>query len=257
MKRLILVLFTLLSLTKNSYGAGEIHIGVTDNQPWAYKHEGKLSGIYPELLRSLNALNTSDAHYKVKILPLKRILKEMQSENSPLAFAIMSHKPKRAEVMEPLIPIYTTPFVLVSRIDQPLNSIEDIKNKQVAMLVGGSGCPCLNSSLDYHRVRLNHHKQGLKMLMLNRVDAVAGPSTRLFELADTLGIESSLAEPVPYEWRTVWLWASKQNKPSIEQSEHLVSSMKELLKKGVLENLTQRHLKPSQLRHVVLKSADE
>jgi len=252
LKRLqLLVLFVLLPsllwANNNEVRSNTIHVGLIDSRPWAYHDDhGKVVGIYPDLLESIQLLSPEDIIFELNIRPLKRIIKEIKSEKSPISLTFMSYKPTRTEKMTPVMALYRTPFILVSREDNPISTLDDIKGKDVAMLLGGSGCPCLDESLPYQRIRLNHHTMGLQMLDRGRVDAVAGPSIRLYDLIEQLELTHALAPHIVYEWRSIWMWQSKIKKGAEPLMTAIQNTIQMLLNKGELTKLGTKHLLPSQ-----------
>jgi ABC-type amino acid transport substrate-binding protein len=247
LRLIFLSLFTTYSWSFEAPDTESIHVGLTDSYPWAYESEGKITGIYPELLELVEQNTSGDLRFSLQLLPLKRILAQMENAKFPTSLTFMSYKTGRAERMSPLVKVYRTPFIILSHADNPISSLENIANKDIAMLLGGSGCPCLGDETTYQRVRLSHHKMGLKMLEKKRVDGVAGPSIRLYELANQLNFRNILAPPVTYEWRSVWMWGSKSKKTSADITEALKKQIEMLIKNGELTRLASKYLLPSQL----------
>jgi len=228
-----------------------VHVGLIDSHPWAFLNDNNhLVGIYPDLLESIRLMLPGGVQFKMQIMPLKRIIKEMNSSKSPLSLTFMSYKSKRAKKMMPAVELYRTPFVVISRKNNPISKVNDIKNKDVAMLLGGSGCPCLDEAIPYHRVRLNHHSLGLKMLNRGRVDAVAGPSIRLYGLAEQLNLTHILGTYLVYEWRTVWMWKPIMNKDSERIMPAVQEALRQLIRKGELARLGSQYLQPSQMQFI-------
>ena len=247
----LLFLSPAILCAEGSFDSQPIHVGLIDSQPWASLNDKGLPiGIYPDLLESISLSLPVDIQFKMQVMPLKRIIKEMKSTKSPLSLTFMSYKPKRALKMTPAVVLYRTPFVLLSRANNPITKLNDIKNRDIAMLLGGSGCPCLGESIPFHRVRLNHHSQGLKMLERGRVDAVAGPSIRLYGLAEQLGMTHILAPNLVYEWRTVWMWESKTNKGAEAIIPAIQERLRQLLYEGELARLSSKYLHPSQVQFI-------
>lgn len=124
-------------------------------------------------------------------------------------FTFLSLTAKRSEYVDPLIPLYRTPFVVYSLKESPINSLADLQGKLFTALIGGSGCPCTEPEVEYSRVRLQRHSQALKMLKIGRVDAVSGPAIRLKLLIAEFEMAEMLAPPLIFEWRDIWFQSSK------------------------------------------------
>jgi len=235
----------------NHVDSQTIHVGLIDSHPWAFHNDnGYPVGIFPDLLKSIRQIVPDDILIELQIMPLKRIIKEMKSSKSPLNLTFMSYKPKRAKKMTPVVELYRTPFVVVSRKNNPITKVSDIKNKDIAMLLGGSGCPCLDESIPYHRVTLNHHSLGLKMLSRERVDAVAGPSIRLYGLAEQLNVSHILAPYLVYEWRTVWMWKPSMDKGTERIMPAIQDALQQLIDTGELARLSAQYLHSSQVQFI-------
>lgn len=182
-------------------------------------------------------------------MPLARIIHEVKK--SEIDLAIMSEHAKRKINMVPHIAIHKTPFVLFTKLNSSIEKLVDIKNKNVAMLIGGSGCPCLNEDIAYQKIKVSKHSQGLKMLMLERVDAISGPYIRLNEQAKKLAVRAQLAKPIIYQWRTVFLWSS----PALIQDKAKLSLFSDEINKslngGLMQQLLSKYFSDEELTYIV------
>jgi ABC-type amino acid transport substrate-binding protein len=241
-------LFILLTLKVHAI---EVYkVALLESYPWAYKTESNvITGIYPEIFAELEQRYNASIKFDIQLMPLARIIHEVKK--SQIDLAIMSEHAKRKINMVPHIAIYETPFVLFTKLNSSIEKLVDIKNKNVAMLIGGSGCPCLNEDIPYHKIKVSKHSQGLKMLMLNRVDAISGPYLRLNEQAKKLGVRAQLAKPITYQWRTVFLWSSH----SLTQDKNKLSlfsdELNKSLKGGLLKRLLSKYFSTEELTYIV------
>lgn len=224
-------------------------VGLLESYPWAYRTESNvIKGIYPALFRKLESKDNTNIKFDIKLMPLARIIHEIKQ--SRIDISIMSYHADREINMVSQIPIYQTPFVLFTHINSGIEELADIRNKNVAMLIGGSGCPCLNSDMHYQQVKVSKHLQGLKMLMKHRVDAVAGPYIRLNERIKELDIQEQLSKPIIYEWRTVSLWSSHALEHNPKKLDILTSEMSKGLESGLIEKLLSDYFSPIELAYI-------
>jgi len=224
-------------------------VGLLESYPWAYRTESNLiKGIYPALFRKLENRGNVNIKFDIQLMPLARIIHEIKQ--SRIDVTIMSHHAGREINMVSQMPIYKTPFVLFTQINSGIEELADIRNRNVAMLIGGSGCPCLNSDTPYQQVKVSKHLQGLKMLMKNRVDAVADPFIRLNERIKELDIQEQLSKPIIYEWRTVSLWSSHALEHNAKKLDLLTSEMSKGIEAGLMEKLLSDYFSPIELAYI-------
>lgn len=208
MKTNIIISMILVFFTSNASSLEVYKVALLESRPWAYKtKENTIAGIYPNALYSIEKNHNFEIKFDIKLMPLARIIHE--AKKSQIDLTIMSKSSKRNLGMEPVKIIYKTPFVLFSPLNSEVKTVSDIKNKRVSMLIGGSGCPCIDN-ISYEKIKVSKHLQGLKMIIRGRADAVSGPYIRLNEGIKQLGIQEKIGEPIVYEWRFVSLWASKE-----------------------------------------------
>jgi len=248
LNRLIFLLFT-LSIFK-SHSVEIYNVGLLESYPWAYRTESNLvEGIYPELFRMLEQEHDSTIKFDIQLMPLARVIHEIEKSRIDITF--ISHHANRKIKMVYQLPIYKTPFVLFTRLDSDIETLADIKNKYVSMLIGGSGCPCLSKDIPYKRVEISKHLQGLKMLLKSRIDAVSGPYIRLNERIKELDIQAQLAKPIIYEWSTVSLWSSNELAQNNKKLSLLTNEINKALKTGSLQKLLSTYFSPSELKYII------
>jgi ABC-type amino acid transport substrate-binding protein len=243
-----ITLLLLLFFAFKAFSTETFRVGLIESYPWAYRTESNvITGIYPELFNQLE--QSTNLQFKIQLMPLARIIHEVK--NSHLDITIMSQHATRKINMEPLLTIYKTPFVLLTKLNSKIKTLADIKNKNVAMLIGGSGCPCLDEDTPYQRRKVSKHLQGLKMLMANRVDAVSGPYIRLSERVKTLNIQNKIAPPIIYHWRTVSLWTSHELAQNSTNLNFLSKEINKRLKTGFMKELLNEHFSPDELSYIL------
>jgi ABC-type amino acid transport substrate-binding protein len=246
------VKFTLLLLilsTFNTQATETYKIALLESYPWAYKTESNIiKGIYPALFKALEKKYNTTITFDIQLMPLARIIHEMKL--SRIDLTVMSYKDNRKVHMVPQIAIYKTPFVLFTKLKSNIVKLTDIKNKHVAMLIAGSGCPCLPENIPYQKVKVTTHIQGLKMLMKDRVDAVSGPFIRLNERIKQLGIQKHIAQPIIYEWRTVSLWSSNELAKKSKKIDLFVTEMNKGLAAGLMKILLSDYFSPEEISYI-------
>jgi len=185
--------FTLLLFSINATAIERFTVAFMDNPPWSYiDRHGKIDGIYPKLLRHVARQSKGAIHFSFRLMPLARVIYDIDKPNG-IDFTFMTYKRERSTKMLPVISLFLTPFVIVSTKSAPISTLQQLKDKRVTSLIGGTSCPCIGSESFYQRIKLERHVQALKMLKLGRVDAVSGPGFRLNKVAKSLGITSILA----------------------------------------------------------------
>jgi ABC-type amino acid transport substrate-binding protein len=227
-----------------------LKVALLDSYPWSFEgDDGKIKGIYPSILRKIEAKLDGALLIDLQITPMARILHDIQDDGG-LDITIMSFRSEREKVMVPFVSLYRTPFVVISHRDSPIGQLADLQDKSVAMLWGGSGCPCLDDTVSYQKVKVNNHEQSMRMLTEKRVDAIAGPAIRLLGQADNFGAGEFLAPALVYEWRDVWLWSSKKKDLNKEAVELLKFELDKILAAGILKSVASNYLSSSQLEFI-------
>lgn len=245
MKILLLIIF----ISYKSQGEDILTVGLLNSYPWAYKdYHGETTGVYPDLFKHIEKISSGNIVFSVTLLPLKRALKSTESGHTMLT--VMSYKPEREKSLNRLTLIYRTPFTVLSLKSKPIRSLSSLDNKKMAVLTGGSQCPCL-PNVAIERFNVDSHYQALKYLSKNRVDAVSGPALRLMTQAKALNMQMDLSAPLIYEWRDVWLWSS----PLLNQELH--SSIERywsvMSKSGFTKQLIHSYFDASLVPYIQLK----
>lgn len=254
---------TLLCGSISAVANDELQIALLDTYPWSFQgSDGSVQGIYPEFLQQVEDNLNSNINFDRKmkltlnIHPMARIKHDMKASKYA-DITIMSFPPGRDQLMTPLLKIYRTPFIVLSRESQPIGKIEELEGKKLAVLQGGSGCPCLGESVPVQKIFVNDHLQSLKMLEGGRVDAAAGPAIRLLGNVSKLKLEENIASPLIYEWRDIWLWAKKSYSNADasvdEKKQHIEKfkfEFKKLIDAGGLKKYAKKYLSKEQLVYV-------
>lgn len=227
-----------------------LKVGLLDSYPWSFEGgDGEIKGIYPTILRKVEAKFNGALLIDLQVTPMARILHDIQ-DGGGLDITIMSFRSKRERVMAPFVSLYRTPFVVISRRDSPIGQLADLQDKSIAMLWGGSGCPCLDDAISYQKIKVNNHEQSMKMLKEKRVDGIAGPAIRLFGQADNSGAGALLAPALVYEWRGVWLWSSRKKDLNKEAMTLFKLELDKILATGILKSVASNYLSASQLEFI-------
>lgn len=188
-----------------------IKLGLIDSYPWAFQSStGNLEGVYPELIKRVSSSPNIEINIEMELLPLARILYYMQHNKIDLTF--MSFHSSRTSIMTPMFKVYQSPFALFTKRGSSMTSLDQLGNKTVAQLIGGSHCPCTETP--YQRILVANHSQGLRLLLRDKADAISGPVFRIQTVANTLGITDKLNPPIVYQHRDVMLWRSNRFTPS-------------------------------------------
>jgi|GEM_PF-2718136 len=225
-----------------------IRVALLESYPWAYySSSGDIIGLYPQLFSSIESQPTFPYKFHIELMPLSRLLKSIEYKS--VDYSIMSYKPSRAQVMEPIALIYRAPFVVYSLKSSPVNVIEDLEGLTMAILRGGSRCPC-PENIELKRYPVDSHRQALNYLQKQRVDCVSGPLLRLYEQSKNLSMTSDLHNPLIYEWRDVWLWRSKA--PTSMNVDPMKLAWEKVIEEKELEQLLKAYFDPNILSYILI-----
>jgi len=198
--------YVLLIFLTFQVNAEAIRIGLIEAKPWAYYDEaGLIAGVYPSVFKKIQ--QDTGVNLELKLYPFARVKNELRRERGLVDLSIFSFKKKRTLYFKQIIPLFEMDFVILSHKNSTINTIEDIQGKQIGLIAGGSGCPCIDG-ITYNKVYLSDHKYGLRMLANRRIDGQAGPSIRLIQAMHDIDYKEPY-KAIVYEKRQVWLWARK------------------------------------------------
>lgn len=144
-----------------------IRVGVINVPPFSFKENGDLSGIHVDFIKQV--LEDAKIPYIIKVLPYRRVVKNVQSGALDLAFFFKQKEMKNTQVIAKSLGFKN--FV-VSKDSQQLKTFQDLKGKRIGVVRSAKYEERFDNSKDIKRIAIEKYSQGLRMLKLNRLEGV-------------------------------------------------------------------------------------
>ncbi|PVY75494.1 ABC-type amino acid transport substrate-binding protein [Tamilnaduibacter salinus] len=158
---------------------------ITEVWPWGYENaKGRIEGTLVTLTKALEA--ESGISVEVTLRPHRRVMRELASGQAD--FVYLFQNPAADPIGVDLGPIVTTRIFLVGRPERETAlTIEGLANQSVAYTRGTYYGEPFRLATDIHKVPVDDLEQGIKMLDLERVDAVLASDQLLFNTMQKAG----------------------------------------------------------------------
>lgn len=145
-------------------------------------------------------------------------------------------------VAHQVAPVLELPTVLVSRREAPVQQLDDMAHRTLAVPRTFPMPERLAALPGLHLQAVNNNEHAIQMLMGQRVDAAYGSNLGLFGAARGLGLRmQAFARPVVVERQAFWLHLSRKNAtPGL--MERLARAVEALQRDGSITRLYQRAL---------------
>jgi len=206
--------------------------------PYGIQVDNKLSGVYFDAANRLISI----AGYRVnnKIAPYARIIRELKAGLTDMTI-MFKYKQLEDHVIY-IAPLKPLKIVVMGLEGVSFDSVTSLKGKSIAYLRGAKFSDVIDSDPEISRVDTTSFTQGVKMLMLKRVDAVIGPMDPLiFKAVELVPDKNIFGTPLIIDERTPWLQVSKKSvdKISVEKLQEIFQKMVTL---GELSTLRTKYM---------------
>ncbi len=169
------------------------------------KENGGWSGPLIDVLKKVGS--QSDINFDMKVVPFKRAV--AMTKEGAADFGVFMESPTRNKMAMPVLNLGDAVFVVVSLKGAPITSLDQLSNKLVARIRGGTAIKSLSAIPDMQFHFFNTHEDGMRLLLGNRVDALITADFRVLEAIERLKLSlDDFAPPIPIEKRELWLYWS-------------------------------------------------
>jgi len=206
--------------------------------PYGIQIDDKLSGIYFDAANRL----TSIAGYRVnnRIAPYARIIHELKVGLTDMTI-MFKYKQLEDHVIY-IAPLESLKIVVMGLEGVSFDSVNSLKGRTVAYLRGAKFSDAIDNDPDIVRVNTTSFTQGVKMLMLKRVDAIIGPMDPIvFKAAELVPDKNIFGAPLVIDERTPWLQVSKKSVDKISVAK-LKDIFQKMVKRGKLTALRTKYM---------------
>ena len=192
--------------------------------PYGIETNTSLTGIYYEAANRLAKL--SGYTLNNKIYPYARIIHEIQAGLTDMT--IMFKYQQLEEHVVYIAPLKPLKIVVLGLKGTTFDSVNSLKGKSIAYLRAAKFSDIIDNDPEIIRVDTTSFTQGIKMLILKRVDAVIGPMDPLtFKASELTGNKHIFGVPLLVGERTPWVQVSKKslNKVSVDKIKSNLASL--------------------------------
>lgn len=239
-----LLLASLLVLGGTHTGfSRELHMqsGIFTIPPWGMQDaEGNISGVTLDMLEAIG--EQSDISFSHNYLPFKRMIELIKRGKVDIS-AFYRDDQIPSKTVLPIIFLHYDNVIAVGKKDRNLNNFEDLKGLSIAMPRGVHYLPRYDNEPTINKIFTSGHDNSVKLLLRNRVDAIAG-SERAIE-ANLLKQGTSLSELGETYFiarHEVWVHVStiSVDKKTIK---NIVKGVKKLKSTGQFERILSKYYK--------------
>ena len=164
---------------------------------------GERQGIFSDIVTAIGA--RSGLTHRNRVMPLKRMLKQLELGVSHCGiFLRQPWSEGRFDQVSLVMSDMRT--ILVAREGVTLEGIEDLKNHRLGWVNGSFPGTYIAQSPELDRFLTNSYRNSVDLLMLGRVDVIAGTELSLFYNLDQVGArEERLGTILEFNSEPVWL----------------------------------------------------
>ena len=202
-----------------------------------YDAEGKPTGIYVDYFRELE--KTTGLTFETTLLPYKRTL--LHLEKGLVDATPLFHSKERQQTFHMVAQITNQPVGVVAKASFPLKSRADLQALTIGTLRGGRYDREFDHGVDLTKQPVNNYNQGIKMLEIDRINAMAGALvtiySKLFDHKMTVG------PPLLFKPKQVWIMWSRLSTLGPEYREKIRQGTATLNKAKRFEAIQNRYVR--------------
>jgi len=218
-------------------GEPVIRSPVMEIAPWGMIENGAPTGIYYELQDTI--ARHAGFRPQLTIRPYIRIAAELDDNIGD--FTLMTENPQIVAAANKVGFLTSFDVVVLSRASDPINSIDALRGKTIAILRGNAHYHLLDGKAAFTIEQVYSTRQQLSLLANGRVDAILGiRQAFLFDLKQRSPPEPlELAEPLSVGQVPAFIWLSKGSPP--EWGVKLAAATEALRADGTLDAILKHY----------------
>ena len=214
-------------------------VGVIDNRPIGYLDQmGESQGVHWDYMALI--LQKSNICHKSKLLPYSRIWQSLSLGDTDFSIAFSS--PDKMNEFERVALIREVQTVVIARKGIALKSYDDLYGIRIGKTRGTKLSERFDHDDKLQILELNDYQQVTKMLLANRIDAIAGSGlVSTYQLAWNQALDiMDISSKVVLGTREQWLHMSKHSDFNV-QAPLLASTVERLRLSGELDAIMDKH----------------
>ncbi|MGY5389418.1 transporter substrate-binding domain-containing protein [Bacillus spizizenii] len=219
-----------------------LHVGATgQSYPFAYKEDGKLTGFDVEVMEAV--AKKIDMKLDWKLLEFSGLMGELQTgklDTISNQVAVTDERKETYHFTEPYA--YAGTQIVVKKDNHDIKSVDDLKGKTVAAVLGSNHAKNLESKDPDKKINIKTYEtqEGtLKDVAYGRVDAYVNSRTVLIAQMKKTGLPLKLAgDPIVYE-QVAFPFAKDDAHDKLRKKVN--KALDELRKDGTLKKLSEKY----------------
>ncbi|MCY7758450.1 MULTISPECIES: amino acid ABC transporter substrate-binding protein [Bacillus] len=244
---LVAALLAVLSACGNGNSSSKeddnvLHVGATgQSYPFAYKENGKLTGFDVEVMEAV--AKKIDMKLDWKLLEFSGLMGELQTgklDTISNQVAVTDERKEMYHFTEPYA--YAGTQIVVKKDNNDIKSVDDLKGKTVAAVLGSNHAKNLESKDPDKKINIKTYEtqEGtLKDVAYGRVDAYVNSRTVLMAQIKKTGLPLKLAgDPIVYE-QVAFPFAKDDAHDKLRKKVN--NALDELRKDGTLKKLSEKY----------------
>lgn len=219
-----------------------LQIRTIDVAPYGFESTNGYQGIYYDLTNALAKQLLSHNHIQInhKIYPYARILHELKTGQTDLT--IMFKYKESEPYVTYLAPLPSLENVVIGLKGIEFKKVSDLEGKKIAYLRGAKFSDAIDNNDKIIKITTHNFRQGIDMLMAERVDAIIGPIDPIVSAAQKLKSNKELfGTPLVVSTRTPWLQISNLSKLRYSK-ENIKKHFQKILATDELNTLRKKYL---------------
>ena len=207
--------------------ARPLNLVIMEMEPFGFLTEDRqITGILHGMLKRI-AEETGLA-YELNLLPFARAIRYIETGQADAV--IMFPNEQTEQVAIRVAPISLARNIVLGAAGTRYTSLEDLHGKVVANVRGANYDDAFTSETKISKYAVNDYEQGLKMLVNNRLDGIAGTEGGILYIAKKLGYSrNQFGEPLILNTRQTYLYFSKHtaDEAIIQQLKAIIDRLRE------------------------------
>ena len=231
--KLFMVVFLCMLSFSFTWAQEKLKAGLFNIVPYAYIHEGKLTGITVDIIKNIE--QESKLEIQTTLLPYKRMLNYLKSGQIDFGIFFLSNYSE--SFSDKLIPLYSLDTVIVGKKGLEISSYKDMQNLELATPLGVNYNAGLSRDKQLKITYVKDYKHAILMLKRDNIDALIGPEKILnFQLKQLNMNLSDLGTPYVLTTNTAWIQFSHKSKLK-RYKRQIINAAKTLLEKNKIQEV--------------------
>jgi len=221
---------------------GELRASFIAQPPWGMVEDGRRTGIFPDMVRAIEAASGLSIDYKLR--PLTRVT--LNLKNGETDFTILFRSNRRDAYALPLVKAFESEIIVVAlKGGVRLSRYDDLKGLTVVVPLGGDFGERFDSDPSIIKTFAPGFLNSARMVKRGRVQAAVGPALALYLEFNKLGVSrDQLGQPLLLAPKEAWLQFSKLSHVDENVRNTLLKAVNKLRSTGEFDRILEHHFLP-------------